>query len=183
MASGVNKVILVGNLGRDPEVRYAQNGGAIAKLNLAVGERRKNGEEWVEHTEWVRVTCFGKTAENAGQYLSTGSQIYVEGRMQTSKYTDKEGIEKWSTEVVAHNITFLGGRNDNQGGGQGNGGNRGNGGQGNGGGNRSGQNQNAGGSGGGSQGGGNGGAQGRGNNGGNNGGGGDDGFYDDDLPF
>lgn len=109
MMAGVNKVTLIGNLGRDPEVRYAQSGTAIAKLNLAVTERRKSGDSWEDHTEWVRVTCFGKTAENAGQYLAKGRQIYVEGRMQTSKYTDREGQEKWTTEVVASNIVFLGG--------------------------------------------------------------------------
>jgi len=105
--AGVNKVILVGNLGRDPEVRYAQSGTAIAKINLAVTERRKQGDEWADWTEWVRVTCFGRTAENVGQYLAKGRQVYVEGRMQTSKYTDREGQEKWSTEVVANNIVFL----------------------------------------------------------------------------
>ena len=162
--AGVNKVILVGNLGRDPEVRYAQSGTAIAKLNLAVGERRKDGDEWVEHTEWVRVTVFGKTAENAGQYLNKGSQIYVEGRMQTTKYTDRDGVEKWTTEVVANNIVFLGGRG--QGGGEG-------GGQNQGGQRQQGQRHPQGQS---QQGGGNQGGQG--SNGGQ-----DDGFYDDDLPF
>lgn len=154
--AGVNKVILVGNLGRDPEVRYAQSGTAVAKINLAVNERRKQGDEWIDHTEWVRVTCFGRTAENVGKYLAKGRSIYVEGRMQTSKYTDREGQEKWSTEVVANNIVFLasggdGNRDDFGGGGrQGNGGSRG-------GANRGGDSSRSGGS--------------------------DDGFYDDDLPF
>ncbi len=159
--AGVNKVILVGNLGRDPEVRFAQSGTAIAKINLAVTERRKNGDSWEDHTEWVRVTCFGRTAENVGQYLAKGRQIYVEGRMQTSKYTDREGQEKWSTEVVANNIVFLssggGGESDFVGGNRAarsSGGNRG-----------------------GTS------SQGTPRPSGGGGGGGDDGFYDEDLPF
>ena len=116
--AGVNKVILVGNLGRDPEVRYTQSGTAVAKISLAVNERRKQGDEWQDHTEWVRVTCFGRTAENVGQYLAKGRQVYVEGRMQTSKYTDRDGQEKWTTEVVASNVVFLSSGGDgNRGGG------------------------------------------------------------------
>jgi single-strand DNA-binding protein len=109
MASGVNKVILVGNLGKDPEVRYAQSGTAICTLRLAVTERRKEGDSWKDHTEWMDVVTFGKTAENAGQYLQKGRQVYVEGRMQTRNYKDKEGVEKWRTEVVANQVLFLGG--------------------------------------------------------------------------
>lgn len=109
MAKGVNKVILIGNLGRDPEVRHSAAGLAIAKLNLAISERKKEGDEWVDHTEWVRVTAFGKTAENAGEYLRKGRQVYVEGRMQTNSYSDKDGNEKWSTEVVANELIFLSG--------------------------------------------------------------------------
>jgi single-strand DNA-binding protein len=108
--AGVNKVIIIGNLGKDPEVRYTQGGSAVANLRLAVSERRKEGEEWKEHTEWVPVVCFGKTAEHAGQYLAKGRQVYVEGRMQTREYSDKQGAKRWSTEVLAHTITFLGGR-------------------------------------------------------------------------
>ena len=105
--AGVNRVILIGNLGRDPEIRFSKTGTAIGKLNIAVSERRKNGDEWEDHTEWVRVTLFGRTAENAGQYLTKGRQVYVEGRMQTSKYTDQQGQEKWSTEVVCSNLVYL----------------------------------------------------------------------------
>lgn len=112
MASGVNKVILVGNLGKDPEVRYAQSGTAICTLRLAVTERRKEGDAWKDHTEWMDVVTFGKTAENAGQYLQKGRQVYVEGRMQTRNYKDKEGVEKWRTEVVANQVLFLGGGQD-----------------------------------------------------------------------
>ena len=109
MSKGVNQVTIIGNLGRDPEVRYTQSGSAICNLSVAVGERKKNGEEWVDHTEWVRVVCFGRTAENAGQYLAKGRQVYVSGRMQTTKYKDRDGIEKYSTEVVAREVLFLGG--------------------------------------------------------------------------
>ena len=110
MAKGVNKVILIGNLGRDPEVRYTQGGTAVANLRIAVTERRKDGDAWKDHTEWIDVVCFGKTAENVGQYLQKGRQIYVDGRMQTRNYKDKEGVEKWRTEVVANEVVFIGGR-------------------------------------------------------------------------
>lgn len=111
MATGVNKIIIIGNLGRDPEVRFAQNGMAICKLSVAVTERVKDGDAWKDATEWMRVTVFGKTAENAGQYLQKGRQIYVEGRLKTEKYKDKDGVEKTSTEVVANVVQFLGGGN------------------------------------------------------------------------
>lgn len=107
--AGVNRVTIVGNLGRDPEVRYAQSGMAICKLSVAVTERVKDGDEWKEATEWFRVTIFGKQAENAGQYLQKGRSVYVEGRLKTDKYKDKDGVEKTSTEVVANTIQFLGG--------------------------------------------------------------------------
>ncbi len=108
MGSGVNKVIIVGNLGRDPEVRYSQAGMAICNFSVAVTERVKDGDGWKDATEWFRVVTFGKTAENAGQYLTKGRQVYVEGRLKTSKYKDKEGVEKTSVEVVANQLTFLG---------------------------------------------------------------------------
>lgn len=107
--AGVNKVIIVGNLGKDPEVRYSNSGMAICKLSVAVTERVKDGDEWKDATEWFRVTLFGKQAENAGQYLQKGRSVYVEGRLKTEKYKDKEGVEKTSTEVVANTIQFLGG--------------------------------------------------------------------------
>lgn len=110
MANGVNKVILVGNLGKDPEVRFVASGNAVCNLRVATTERRKDGEEWKDHTEWHDVVVFGKTAENVGQYLSRGSQVYVEGRNQTRQFKDKEGVEKWRTEVIAHNVVFLGGK-------------------------------------------------------------------------
>ena len=111
--AGVNKVIIVGNLGRDPEVRYAQSGLAICTISVAVTERVKDGADgWNDATEWFRVTLFGKTAENAGQYLQKGRQVYVEGRLKTDKYTDKEGAERTSVEVIANTIQFLGGGDD-----------------------------------------------------------------------
>jgi len=109
--AGINKVILVGNLGKDPEVRYAQSGMAICKLRLAVTERVKDGAEgWKDATEWFTVTLFGKTAENAGQYLQKGRQVYVEGRLKTDKYKDKEGVERTSIEVIANTLQYLGGQ-------------------------------------------------------------------------
>lgn len=109
--AGVNKVIIVGNLGRDPEVRYSQGGMAICKLSVAVTERVKDGDSWKDATEWFRVTLFGKQAENAGQYLQKGRSVYVEGRLKTDKYKDKEGVEKTSVEVVANSVQYLGGGN------------------------------------------------------------------------
>lgn len=106
--SGVNKVIIVGNVGRDPEVRYSQSGTAVCNLSVAVTERVKDGDGWKDATEWFRVVTFGKQAESAGQYLEKGRQVYVEGRLRTSKYKDKDGVEKTSTEVVTHAIQFLG---------------------------------------------------------------------------
>jgi single-strand DNA-binding protein len=107
--AGVNKVIIVGNLGRDPEVRFSASGMAVCKLSVAVTERAKDGDEWKDVTEWFRVVVFGKTAENAGQYLQKGRQVYVEGRLKTEKYKDKDGVEKTSTEVVANSVVFIGG--------------------------------------------------------------------------
>ena len=107
--AGVNKIIIVGNLGRDPEVRYSQSGMAICSFSVAVTERKKDGEQWKDHTEWFRVKSFGKQAENAGQYLQKGKQVYVEGRLEQSKYKDKEGQERTSVDVIANTIQFLGG--------------------------------------------------------------------------
>lgn len=121
MAS-VNKVIIVGNLGRDPEIRYMPSGDAIANIAVATSYRSKdrNTGEQKETTEWHRISFFGKLAEIVGQYLKKGSSIYVEGRLQTRKYTDKDGIEKYATDIVAENMQMLGGRG--QGGGMDDGG-------------------------------------------------------------
>ena len=105
MASrGVNKVILVGNLGQDPEVRYMPNGGAVANITLATSEswRDKATGEMKEQTEWHRVVLFGKLAEVAGEYLRKGSQVYIEGQLRTRKWTDQSGQDKYTTEVVVN---------------------------------------------------------------------------------
>ncbi|MEM6929788.1 MAG: single-stranded DNA-binding protein [Myxococcota bacterium] len=112
----VNKVILVGNLGRDPEPRTSQSGTTIANLSVATTTRRKQGEEWVDHTEWHRVVCFGRTADNVVRFLSKGRQIYIEGRLQTRKWQDQSGADRYTTEVVADTIQFLGRRGDDAGG-------------------------------------------------------------------
>lgn len=109
--SGVNKVILVGNLGRDPEVRYSQSGTAVANFSIATSESwtDKQGQRQ-ERTEWHRIVAWGKLAELCGEYLARGRQVYVEGKLQTRKYEDKNGIEKYSTEINANQVTFLGGK-------------------------------------------------------------------------
>jgi single-strand DNA-binding protein len=110
MAS-VNKVILVGNLGRDPEIRYMPSGEPVANLTIATSSKYKNKSgEMVEETEWHRVTFFGKLAEIVGQYLKKGRSVYVEGRIKTRKYTDKDGIEKYATDIIANEMQMLGGR-------------------------------------------------------------------------
>ncbi len=119
MARGVNKVILIGNLGKDPEVRYTQGGTAVCNFSLATTERQKKGDEWVDHTEWHNIVLFGKSAENANQYLKKGSTCYIEGRIQTRKWQDKEGKDRYTTEILAQNIQFLGGGAGRQGGGGG----------------------------------------------------------------
>ncbi len=112
MARGINKVILIGNLGKDPEVRYAPNGGAVTNITLATSEswKDKNSGEKQEKTEWHRVVFFGKLAEIAGEYLKKGAQIYVEGRLQTRKWQDKEGKDRYTTEIVAGELQMLGSR-------------------------------------------------------------------------
>ena len=119
--AGVNKAIIVGNLGRDPEIRYSANGNAFASISIATSERwkDKNTGEQQEKTEWHRVKLFGRLAELAGEYLKKGSQVYIEGRLQTTKYQDKEGVDRWSTDIVARDMTFLGGRGGGDRGGRG----------------------------------------------------------------
>ena len=117
MAS-VNKVILIGNLGRDPETRYMPDGGAITNISVATTDvwKDKAGEKQ-EKTEWHRVAFFGKLAEIAGEYLKKGSQVYVEGRLQTRKWQDKDGNDKYTTEIVADRMQMLGSRQGMGGGG------------------------------------------------------------------
>lgn len=108
MAS-VNKVILVGNLGRDPDMRYLPSGEAVANLAIATTDKYKDKQgQMVEQTEWHRVSFFGRTAEVCGQYLKKGSQVYVEGSIRTRKYTDKEGVEKYATEIRGDRMQMLG---------------------------------------------------------------------------
>jgi single-strand DNA-binding protein len=157
----VNKVILVGNLGGDPESRTTGGGTVVTTIRLATSERRKDDAgQWTDHTEWHRVVAFGKVAENVAKYLKKGRQIYVEGKIRTRKWQDKDGQDRYTTEVLADTVQFLGGR-DGEGGGGGGG------------------DYGGGGGGGGSPRGGGGGSGGGGDFGGGGGGGG----ADDDIPF
>ncbi|HEX7030683.1 MAG TPA: single-stranded DNA-binding protein [Gammaproteobacteria bacterium] len=161
MARGINKVILVGNLGADPDVKYAANGNAVTRISVATSEQWKDKQtgDQQERTEWHRVVFFGRLAEIAGEYLRKGSQVYIEGSLRTSSY-DKEGQKHYSTDIIANEMQMLGGRGG-QGGGQG------------------GDNFGGGRSQGGGQGGGYGGGQNQGGGGQNRGA--DD--FDDDIPF
>src|SRR5689334_7802756 len=119
MAS-VNKVIIIGNLGRDPETRYLPSGDAVTNVSIATSEKWKDKSgETQEHTEWHRVAFFGKLAEIAGEYLKKGASVYVEGRIRTRKWQDKDGADKYSTEVVADRMQMLGGRGGGSGSGSG----------------------------------------------------------------
>lgn len=107
---GINKAILLGNLGRDPELKYTSSQTPVCTLNIATGERRKDASgNWVDHTEWHRVVTFGRTAENCSQYLKKGRQVFIEGRIQTRKWQDKDGKDRYSTEIVASTVQFVGG--------------------------------------------------------------------------
>lgn len=120
MARGINKAILVGNLGNDPEVRYTQGGMAITKISLATTSVRKDRDgNNQEQTQWHRVTFFGKLGEIAAEYLRKGSQVYVEGEIRYDKFTGQDGVEKFFTEIVANEMQMLGGRGEGGGGGGG----------------------------------------------------------------
>ena len=112
MARGINKCILVGNLGADPEVRYSPSGAAVTNIRIATSEvwRDKQSGEQQERTEWHRVVFFGRLAEIAGEYLKKGQQVYVEGRLQTRKWQDRDGNDRFTTEIVANEMQMLGGR-------------------------------------------------------------------------
>ncbi len=117
MARGINKVILVGNLGADPETRYTPNGSAVTNIRLATTDSwrdRQSGEKQ-EKTEWHRVVFFSRLAEIAGEYLRKGSQVYVEGRLQTRKWQDQGGQDRYTTEIVANEMQMLGGRSEGMG--------------------------------------------------------------------
>ena len=123
MARGINKVILVGNLGNDPDVKATQGGTTITTISVATSEQWKDKQtgQPQERTEWHRVKFFGRLAEIAGDYLRKGSQVYIEGSLRTDKYTDKNGIERYTTDIIANEMQMLGGRGDGgQGGGGGN---------------------------------------------------------------
>lgn len=112
MARGINKCILVGNLGADPEVRYSPSGAAVTNIRIATSEvwRDKQSGEQQERTEWHRIVFFGRLAEIAGEYLKKGQQVYVEGRLQTRKWQDRDGNDRYTTEIVANEMQMLGGR-------------------------------------------------------------------------
>ena len=126
MAS-INKVILIGNLGRDPEVRYTPSGAAVCNVTIATSRnwKDKTSGEKVEETEWHRVVFYDRLAEIAGEYLKKGRSVYVEGRLKTRKWQDKDGVDKYTTEIVADNMQMLGGREGMGGGDEGGGGSRG----------------------------------------------------------
>lgn len=111
MSKGVNKVIVLGNIGKDPETRYTASGTAITSLSVATSEswKDKTTGEKQERTEWHRVKLFGKLAEIAGEYLKKGRQVYIEGSLRTDKYTDKDGVERYSTDIIASEMQMIGG--------------------------------------------------------------------------
>src|SRR5512136_2039259 len=112
MAS-LNKVMLIGNLGKDPEVRYTTSGSAVASFSLATSERFKNKNgEWEERTEWHNIVMWGRQAEIAGEYLAKGKTVYLEGRLQTRKWQDKEGRDRYTTELVADRMQMLGAKGE-----------------------------------------------------------------------
>jgi single-strand DNA-binding protein len=114
--AGKNLVILIGNLGKDPDVRYTQGGLAVAKFSLATNEKRKKGDQWVDDVQWHRVTFFGKQAEVCGEYLTKGKQIYLEGRIQYGNY-EKDGQTVYTTDIIGQTLIMLGGGNGTSGGG------------------------------------------------------------------
>ena len=118
MARGINKVILVGNLGADPETRYSTSGSAVTNLRIATTDswRDKQSGEQQERTEWHRVVCFARLAEISAEYLRKGSQVYIEGRLQTRKWQGQDGQDRYTTEIVANEMQMLGGRGDGGGG-------------------------------------------------------------------
>jgi single-strand DNA-binding protein len=120
---GLNKALIIGNLGRDPEVRYIPSGQAVANFTIATNERYQDKSgEWNEKTEWHRIVMFGKQAETVGQYLSKGDRVFVEGRLQTRSWEGKDGQKRYTTEIVANNMIMLGGSGGPGGGGESGGG-------------------------------------------------------------
>lgn len=110
---GINKVILLGNLGKDPEVRSTPGGLTVCRFSLATGERKKDQSgQWVDHTEWHNVVVFGRTAENCQRFLKKGRQAFIEGRIRTNKWQDKEGKDRYTTEILADTVQFVGGKGE-----------------------------------------------------------------------
>jgi single-strand DNA-binding protein len=107
MSKGLNSVSIIGRLGEDPSVRYSQSGTAVVNLSIATNYNIKKDDEWTEAVEWVRCTIFGKKAEACAEYLSKGSQIYLEGRLSTQSWTDDSGVKRWSTSVIIRDVIFL----------------------------------------------------------------------------
>jgi len=105
--ASLNKVMLIGNVGQDPELRYTPDGNPVANFSIAVNRRRKVGDEFKDETEWFNIVCFSRTAENVNQYLSKGQKVYVEGRFQSSEYVGQDGNQRKSFEVIANDVTFL----------------------------------------------------------------------------
>ena len=108
----LNRVLLIGNLGAAPELRYTQSQLPVCNFRIATNEKRQENGQWVDHTEWHTIVTFGKTAENCNQYLQKGKQCFVEGRIQTRKYQDQDGKDKYFTEIIASNVRFLGGKGE-----------------------------------------------------------------------
>ncbi len=108
MARGVNKVILLGNVGKDPEVRYTPSGAAVANFSLATTEKVKRKDQWEDHTEWHNIVAWGKTAETCNQYVKKGTPLYLEGRLQTRKWQDRDGNSRYTTEIVVNQMVLLG---------------------------------------------------------------------------
>jgi len=110
----INKVLLLGRLGKDPELRYAPSGTAIATFSIATNHRQKSEGDWVDKTEWHNILTFGKLAEFAGEYLQKGKQVFIEGRLQTSTWEDQQGVKKYKTEIVASEIQLIGSKSEGE---------------------------------------------------------------------
>ena len=113
MARGVNKVILLGNLGKDPDFKYLQNGTAVTTFSMAINRNVKDGDGWKEQTEWVRCVAWEKQAETIGTYVKKGNQLYVEGRLQTREWNDNDNVKRYTTEIVVQEFNLIGSKNQN----------------------------------------------------------------------
>jgi single-strand DNA-binding protein len=108
MSQGLNRITIIGNLGRNPEMRYTQTGKSVCNMSIGVTEKRRNGEDFLDHTEWFTIVCFGKIADNVVRFLKKGRQVYVDGKIQNKKWKDKNGIQRTSYEIIVNQILFLG---------------------------------------------------------------------------